>query len=314
MRVDHDLRMNLKMTMKTSRCIPLLLCLCSGQALAETPIDLRHDASATVRVSVSNVAGRVTVTGWDRDEVQVSGQLGDGTRPLAITGSTGDLSIKVEPQGDSGWLNWSRDRKMSPSTLELRVPKAATLDISVVSAPMVLDGLDGGSIEIDSVSGRARISARTPSLKVNSVSGNIELSGHAETADLQTVSGDILAPTLGSAVKLQTISGHIQANGGPWKKLTLSTVSGDVQLSGGVAAGGSIGIDSMSGNVLLQLPSTVAGSLHASSFSGDLRSDFGTPEKPEHGPGSSLDVHLGNDGGKIDIETFSGDLRIRKQD
>ncbi len=299
--------------MKTVRYLPLLLGLCVGQALAETPIDLRHDASPSVRVSVSNVAGTVTVTGWDRNEVQVSGQLGDGSKPLAITGSNSDLSIKVEPQGSSGWLNWSSDRRMSPSTLELHVPKAASLDISVVSAPMVVDGLDGGSIHIASVSGRARVSANTPSLKVNSVSGNIELSGHAETASLQTVSGDILAPTLGGEAKLETISGHIQANGGPWKKLTLSTVSGDVQLSGGITADGSLGIDSMSGDVLLQLPSTSAGSLHASSFSGDLRSDFGTPEKPEHGPGSSLDVHLGGGNGKINVETFSGDLRIRKQ-
>jgi hypothetical protein len=301
------------MTMKITRYFPLLLCFCIGQALAETPINLRHDASATARVSVSNVAGTVTVIGWDRNEVQVSGQLGDGTKPLTITGSNSDLSIKVEPQGGSGWLNWNSDSKMSPSTLELHVPKAASLDISVVSAPLVLDGLDGGNIEINSVSGRARISARTQSLKVDSVSGNIELAGHAEMASLQTVSGDILAPTLGSEVKLETISGHIQANGGPWKKLTLSTVSGDVQLAGSVAADGNIGIDSMSGNVQLQLPSTISGSLHASSFSGDLRSDFGTPEKPEHGPGSSLDVHLGNGSGKINIETFSGDLHIRKQ-
>ena len=70
----------------------------------------------------------------------------------------------------------------------------------------------------------------------------------------------------------------------------------------------------MSGDVQLQLPAATSGDLHASSFSGDLRSDFGSPTRPEHGPGSSLDVHLGDGGGKISVETFSGDLRIRKQD
>jgi hypothetical protein len=302
------------MTMKTARYYPLLLCLCIGQALADTPINLHHDASPTARISITNVAGTVTVIGWDRNEVQVGGQLGDGSKPLAITGNNSDLSIKVESEGGSGWMNWSHDSKMSPSTLELHVPKAAALDINVVSAPLVVDGIDGGNIEINSVSGRAHINARTPSLKVDSVSGNIELAGRADTASLQTVSGDILAPTLGGEVKLETISGRIQAGGGPWKKLTLSTVSGDVQLTGGIAADGNLGIDSMSGNIQLQLPSMLSGSLHASSFSGDLRSDFGTPEKAAHGPGSSLDAHLGNGSGKINIETFSGDLRIRKQD
>ena len=104
-----------------------------------------------------------------------------------------------------------------------------------------------------------------------------------------------------------------KSSGGPWQTLSLSTVSGDVQLSGGLIAGGSIDIDSMSGDVQLQLPTNTDASVHASSFSGDLRSDFGTPTQPEHGPGSSLDTRLGNGQGKINIETFSGDLRVRRQ-
>lgn len=299
--------------MKTARYLPLLLCFCIGQALADTPIQLRHDATPTARISISNIAGTVNVTAWDRNEVQVGGRLGDGAKPLAISGSNGNLEIRVEPQGGSGRFNWGGDSKMAPTTLELHVPRAASLEVSVVSAPLVIDGLNGGSIQVNTVSGKARINARTPSLKVDSVSGGIEQAGRAEQAELQTVSGDILAPALGGSIRLQTISGHIQASGGPWQKLTLSTVSGDVQLAGALAAGGSLGIDSMSGNVQLLLPANTSGNLHAGSFSGNLRSDFGTPTQPEHGPGSSLDVRLGDGRGKINIETFSGDLRVRKQ-
>ena len=300
--------------MKTVRYLPLLLCFCIGQALADTPIQLRHDATPTAHVSISNVAGSVNVIAWDRQEVQVSGRLGEGAKPLAITGSNSNLTIKVESQGGSGWLNWGGDSKMAPTTLELHVPKAASLDVDVISAPLVIDGMDGGSIEVNTVSGKARVNARTPSLKVDSVSGGIELAGHAERADLQSVSGEILAPSPGNDVKLQTISGRIQAAGGPWQKLELSTVSGDVQLTGGLIPDGVLNIDSMSGDVQWQLPADTSGNLHASSFSGDLRSDFGTPKEPEHGPGSSLDVRLGDGRGKINIETFSGDLRIRKKD
>lgn len=300
--------------MKTIRYMPLLLCLCIGQALADTPIDLRHAATATARVEISNVKGSVTVLGWDRNEVQVSGQLGDGALPLAIDGSDDALTIKVKPQGkSSGWLNWSGDNSMAPSTLTLRVPKGASLHVNVVSAPLSIDGIDGGDITVNTVSGKARINARTPSLSVNSVSGGIELAGHAGRADLQTVSGDILAPVLGGTASLQTISGRIQAGAGPAQTLTLSTVSGDVQLSAKMTADGTLRIDSMSGNVQLQLPGNTAGKLHASSFSGDLRSDFGTPQDNGHGPGSKLDANLGDGDGKISVETFSGDLRIRKQ-
>jgi DUF4097 and DUF4098 domain-containing protein YvlB len=85
-------------------------------------------------------------------------------------------------------------------------------------------------------------------------------------------------------------------------------------LTGGLASGGTMSIDSMSGDLQLQFPASLSSNVHASTFSGDLRSDFGTPKQPEHGPGSTLDAVAGSGNGKISIETFSGDLRIRKQD
>ncbi|CAM5237114.1 DUF4097 family beta strand repeat-containing protein [Rhodanobacter lindaniclasticus] len=302
--------------MKAAHCLPLLLCLCIGDALAGTPIQLQHAASAAARVSISNIAGSVNVTAWDRDEVQVSGDLGEGAKPLQITGDNDQLSIKVEPSGSSGsgWFNFGGDSRMAPTTLELRVPRGASLDVKVISAPLVIDGLAGGDIKVNTISGNARIHARTPDLDVNSVSGGIELSGQADKASLQTVSGEILAPALGHTAKLETISGRIQVGGGPWQALTLSTVSGNVQLSGALAPGGSIDVDSMSGDVQLRLPTDTSAKLHASSFSGGLRSDFGKPVEADRGPGSALDTSLGAGNGKIHVETFSGDLRVRRQD
>lgn len=300
--------------MKTARFIPLLLSLSIGQALADTPINLSHDASPNARVSISNVKGAVTVSAWDRNQVQVTGRLGDGAKPLAIEGSDGNLSIKVESQGKSGFLNWGSDTSMGSTTLDVRVPKGASLDVDVVSAPMNIDGIDGGSIKVNTVSGKARINARSPSVDADAVSGSIELAGSADKVSLQTVSGDILAPNVGSMAELQTVSGRIRVSGGPWHKLNLSTVSGDVQLAGGLAAGGSFDVDSMSGDVQVQLPSNISAIIKASTFSGDLRSDFGEVKKVEHGPGSELQATVGAGGAKMNIETFSGDLRIRRQD
>ena len=299
--------------MNTFRMIPLAAALLyAGAALADTTLDLSHPASAKARVSISNVKGAVNVTAWDRNEVHVGGSLGEGARPLAIDGSDGDLEIKVEAAGKSGLFNWGGDNAMAPTTLNVQVPRGASLEIDVVSAPISIDGTEGGTVEVNSVSGKVRINARTPSLDVDSVSGSIEQAGRADSADLQTVSGDILAPALGDRAKLETVSGQVQVRGGPWRLFTLSTVSGDVDVSGGVAPQGSMNVDSMSGDVQLTLPADLAASLHASSFSGDLRSDFGKAERNEHGPGSELSVP-GSGGGQIKIESFSGDVRVRRQ-
>lgn len=300
--------------MKTFRYLTLLAALHAGAAWADTPLDLTHAATPKVRVSISNIKGEVNVTAWDRDTVHVGGTLGDGARPLEITGSDDDLEIKVRAQGHSGLLNWGSDNAMGASTLDVQVPRGASLDVSVVSAPLSIDGIDGGTVEVNSVSGRVRINARTPKLSVDSVSGSIEQAGHAATADLQTVSGDILAPVLGAEARLETVSGKVQAHGGPWKKVTLSTVSGDVDVAGDMAADGKMDIDSMSGDVQVSLPTGVSTSIHASSFSGDLRSAFGTAQRNEHGPGSELDATAGSGSARIVIESFSGDVRIRAGD
>ncbi|MGN6738949.1 DUF4097 family beta strand repeat-containing protein [Dyella sp.] len=297
----------------TLRYLPLATLLYAGLACADTPLDLTHPATPKAHVSISNIKGEVTVTAWDRNEVHVGGSLGDGARPLAITGSDGDLEIKVQAQGKSGVFNWGSDNAMGSTNLEVQVPRGASLEVNVVSAPLSVDGTDGGAIEVNSVSGKVRIHARTPSLQVDSVSGGIEQSGKADRAELQTVSGDILAPSLGDQAKLETVSGRVQVRGGPWQTFTLSTVSGDVDVSGGLAANGRMDIDSMSGDVQLMLPADVAAAIHASSFSGDLRSDFGKAEHNEHGPGSELTVQQGSGSARIGVESFSGDVRIRRQ-
>lgn len=297
--------------MKTIRYLCLIAALHAGAAWADTPLDLSHAATPKVRVSISNIKGEVNITAWDRNVVHVSGTLGDGARPLEISGSDDDLEIKVRAQGHTGLLNWGSDNAMGPSTLDVQVPRGAALDVSVVSAPLSIDGTDGGAIEVNSVSGRIRINARTPKLTVDSVSGSIEQAGHADTADLQTVSGDILAPVLGDEARLETVSGQMQVRGGPWKKITLSTVSGDVDVGGGMAVDGKMDVDSMSGDVQVSLPPDVSTSIHASSFSGNLRSAFGTAERNEHGPGSELNATAGGGSARIVIESFSGDVRIR---
>lgn len=291
---------------------PLLLCAVTP-AFAATPIQLSHAATPTVRVTLANVSGTVAVSTWDRPAVAVTGTLGDGARPLAITGSNGDLAIKVTPLS-GGWFDWGGSRHMGPTTLDVRVPRGASLDVQVVSAPLSVDGIDGGTIKVNSVSGRVRINARTPALDVDSVSGTVAIAGLASRASVQTVSGDILLPVIGPQGKLQTVSGSIQAGGGPWRSLALSTVSGNAQITGSLAAGGTLTVDSMSGNVQLQLPANTSAMLHASTFSGGLRSDFGETRDGGAGSGHTLEARLGSGSGTIKLEAFSGDVRIRKAD
>jgi DUF4097 and DUF4098 domain-containing protein YvlB len=292
--------------------LPLALLLGCAQALAGTPINETRPLAADAHLSIGNVKGAVNVTAWDQNQLRLTGTLGDGARKLEIEGDAHDLSIKVKGPDSDGWFNWNSDSSMGPTVLNVQVPKGVNLDIDVVSADVGIHGLDGGKLDVDSVSGRVTVEADSPHAHLESVSGNIELSGRVDDADISTVSGDVVAPHLGAGAKVETVSGDMRVGGGPFRKLAMNTVSGDIDVSGGLADSGNIDIDSMSGDLTLELPADLSAKIDASSFSGDLRSDFGSVQEHEHGPGSELKATVAGGHGNITLETFSGDLRLRK--
>lgn len=299
--------------MNTRRWIPLTLALACAPAFAGTPIDQTHPLDASARVELRNVAGEVNVTAWDRHQIRITGTLGDGATGLEINGDAQHLTVAVKGEKHSGWFNWGSSDEVGPSTLNVQLPAGVSLKVKTVSASMAISGLRGGSLDLATVSGRVHVQAEGPELAVNSVSGSVDVHGRFERTDLTTVSGDILVPDAGARLKLQTVSGHLQAHGGPLRDASVSTVSGDVELSGSLADEGRIDIESMSGDVRLNLPADLSARIHASSFSGDIRSDIGTVNSEAHGPGTHLDTTAGDGKGAIHVETFSGDLRLRKR-
>ena len=290
----------------------LLLPALTGVAVAGTPISETRSVNADARIDVSNIKGDVTISGWDKNEVSITGTLGDGAKKLAIDGSGSSLSIKVEPPDKQGWFNWGSESRMGNTSLDLKVPRNAEMKIEVVSADVALSGVAGRALNVNGVSGKLRLDSDAKEVDVDSVSGNIELTGKAERGHLETVSGNIRARGLGGQIKYETVSGDIDAENGDYREVNAGTVSGDINLRGKPAKDARIEVETMSGDVHLYLPGDIAARIHATTFSGSIRSDFGKVKEEEHGPGSSLDAQLGNDG-RVNLQTFSGDIEVRRQ-
>jgi hypothetical protein len=293
--------------------IALLAALASTAAFADTPIHITRDAAPDAQIVIRNIKGEVRVTGWNQNRVQVDGTLGEGAKPLQISGDAHALEIRVEPTGtNSGWFGFSRDNEMGPSVLDVHVPHAAALQVHVVSAPVDVTGVDGRSLGVNTVSGRVHLAARAGAVKVDSVSGEVNLEGSADGLDVQTVSGDVQAATLNGNLNAQTVSGDLLLRGHVLNRVNLGTVSGTLQLDAALAPAASWKIDSMSGDVRLTLPENTSAQIKADTFSGDLRSDFGKPYGSEHGPGEHLGARIGGGNGSIVINTFSGDVHINR--
>jgi hypothetical protein len=81
----------------------------------------------------------------------------------------------------------------------------------------------------------------------------------------------------------------------------------------GINDGGRLVSESMSGDLVLRLPAKQQAEFEVQTYSGDIRSDFGESVRVSRGPGSVLKYKEGNNGALIRLESFSGDIHIRRQ-
>ncbi len=284
------------------RLIAVLGLLLPLAAQADTRVDARAPLGAGGRVEVSNIAGKVSVRGWDRNEVQLSGSMADG------------LQLKQDKSANR--VRWEvvypRGRSNGGATLELRVPRAVEVQLGAVSADIEVADVDVRRLQATAVSGGIVAAGRSAETALSSVSGSIRSQVQTPRLDLRAVSGRIQAGGGASGeVTAETVSGSIRVDAGRVQRLSAEAVSGSVEVAAsGLAPGGKVSLQTVSGAITLKLPRTVSAQLAVKTFSGGIQSDAGQVEKPRYGPGRSLDTRLGGGDGDISINAHSGSVRV----
>jgi len=294
-------------------CLSLLAAIASpshaATPIAETlaPLDARGE------LEVSNVRGRISVSAWERNEVSWSGSLGADAK-LLVEKSATRVSLRVEAQGGSSWLGWNRGPR-EDSVLVIRVPAAASLELSAVSANIDVNAMRGSAaVEAESVSGDVAVKAsKVDQLELSSVSGDLDFDGEASRIEAETVSGDLRMNGASREVTVETVSGNAEVHAAAISEFEGSSVSGDIAFDGALAPGARLDVESMSGDVDITLPAASSARVSAESFSGSLDNEFGLAVEDEEGPGSSMRGKLGDGSATIEIESFSGDVRLRKR-
>jgi len=254
-------------------------------------------------VSVENVAGTVEFVTWDRAEVQIRGETGSSVEEVEISSTSGGVQVRV--------VNRKGERRVDGTDLQLRIPEAASVEAETVSADITLSGNRGESVSLRSVSGDLEVEASPQRLDVQSVSGDVEFEGSATRSSFETVSGEIVIVGASGEVSANTVSGDVTLEAGEVHHGRFEAVSGDLILSLALADGGRLACDSMSGDVKLSLPSSQQAEFTAQSFSGSIHTDFGQSARVSKGPGVVLEHRAGDNGAKIRLESFSGDISIR---
>jgi DUF4097 and DUF4098 domain-containing protein YvlB len=283
-----------------------LVCLAmSAAATAAGPATFskRIAVAPTDRIQVSNVAGSVTVTAWDKPEVDVQADLGAGVERVDVIQRQGMVSISVILS--SRW----RD---TDARLRVSVPAASALEISTVSAGIAVEG-GRGRIRLKSVSGGIRASVQSENLEAGSVSGGIDLRGSGKPdARLRatSVSGGVRLSNAGGDVEVRTTSGSVSLEGDV-AGAQLQTVSGSIRFRGGLPRNSEFQAESVSGSVMVNATAETGFRYEVSTFSGSISNCFGAEVRRNGGgSGRNMDGARGEASATVRVKSFSGSVQL----
>lgn len=163
--------------------------------------------------------------------------------------------------------------------------------------------VDGEDVDREDRWHHDQVRIRVPAgaqLTAHSISGAVEVTGLAAHVEARSVSGNVRVSTRGTA-DAKSVSGNV-----------------DVEM-GEVPNGRSFEFKSISGRVQVTLPAGAGAELRVHTLSGDIESDFPLESRdrgrgrPHVRVGSRMQGVIGDGGARIDLQTVSGDIRVRRR-
>jgi DUF4097 and DUF4098 domain-containing protein YvlB len=296
------------MNMTINRNLMLLAgCVIAVPVFAET-VDKSMDAAKDGHVDIYNTAGTITVNGWSRDTVQVTGELGDDVEELVFERDGNNIIIRVKVPHNHG-----RD---IDSDIKVQVPQGSSIDVSGVSADIDVEGVSGDQ-SLSTVSGDVAVDDVAGNIEAESVSGDVDVTGSGATVDIAaaTVSGDVFVTGLSGEVQAESVSGDVTIDGGAFDRAYFETVNGNLEFTAGLNKGGRLSAESVNGDVRILFGNDVSASFDLETFNGDIDVCFGPkPERTSrYAPGLELSFTHGDADGRVSVETLNGGIEICNQ-
>jgi len=273
---------------------------------------------------LQNVGGTIVVSGGGGNDVRIEATKRvrhpneSQARALLrdIDVQIAERNGNVEVRTDYPRRNWSGGVDYTVS-----LPREANVVLRSVSGDIRVTSLNG-ELRAESVSGNVVASALRRIRQAKSISGDVEIAdSEGDEVAGGTVSGDLIARNLKiRTVDLQSVSGSLRMTDVESDRATVRSVSGDIDFTGRFSRNGRYELQSHSGNVRVTPTGSQGFSVEASTFSGDVRSDYPltlqgnvatgfAPRRLNRGIRGSF----GDGGATLSLQSFSGDIVIVKR-
>ena len=230
-------------------CLALLVFSAGSAAALTKEVAKTFPLAADGRLSLENINGDVTISGWDQDEVSVAATISARTQAALDR-----IEVEIDARADHIHIEtvyakrerWSHDDDGGEVEYTVRVPRHIRLDeVDLVNGSLDLSGV-AGDVKASLVNGEARVRELAGNVELSTVNGGLDVSftelGGRQKISLESVNGSLRLAVPGYAdaeFEAETVHGRIsndlglEVEKGRWvgSKLRGALGSGSAQVS-----------------------------------------------------------------------------------
>ncbi|WP_030235674.1 DUF4097 family beta strand repeat-containing protein [Streptomyces sp. NRRL S-350] len=258
----------------------------------EEPVRALHVRiiDGTVNVVAAEGPARLEVTDLQGEPLHVT--LVDGV--LTVTykdlNSWGEFGEALKSVGSAKNFFGSFKRKRIAG-VTVTVPADADVKVGTVSAGATVSGIAGN-------------------VSVHSANGDATLVGLSGRTDANTVTGDVDAQAVGGRLRINSVSGQLTVVAGTADQVQAHAVTGAVTLDLDVDGEAEVKVSTVSGPVVVRIPSRTDARVEAGSTSGDISSSFDELKLSGTWGAKKLSGQLGEGRGSLSVTTVSGAVTV----
>jgi DUF4097 and DUF4098 domain-containing protein YvlB len=301
---------------------------CKMGPAASGAFDRSFTVTAPIRLELSNASGDVTIAGSSDSKVHIHGNarasgIGFDSPQKRIDAIVGNPPI--EQKGDTIRVGKDLGKIHNVSiAYTIEVPQDAEISTQVVSGSQTITNVRG-PVKADAASGSIKVDGIERQTTLTTLSGSIEAKNVGDDLRASSASGSVLASRIKGDIRISALSGETQIIA-PSGRVDADTGSGNVEVQGATrdvkahAVSGTVHVQgnpgdtsywdlkTASGVVHLGVPSNANFRLSAEAVSGQIKTDV--PIVIEEQGKHSLRARMGNGGGRVEVHTISGEIRV----
>jgi len=302
---------------------------CEMGPAATGSFDRTLTVTAPIRLELANASGNVSITGSADNKIHVHAEVRSSGMGFDNPQKRLDDVVNnppIEQRGDTVRIGKDIGNLHNVSiSYVIEVPHDTEVNTNVLSGSQTILKVRG-PVKADSASGSIRVDDIDRQTQLTTLSGSIEAQNIGDDLRASSASGSVNVAKVKGDVRISALSGTTQVSG-PGGRVDADTASGTVEVQGATrdvkahAASGRVDVQgnpsessywdlkTVSGVVELGVPPSANFHLTAEAVSGQIKTDV--PIVIEEQGKHFLRARMGNGGGRVEVHTISGEIRVR---